>query len=102
VSEPVTAEAAAREFRITKAAFSELHVFSAKGGPSSASIKLSLDGRPLIGVTKFQLEADVKDIIRLKLELFVKADIDLSVSEEGLSTDVRLLNAGTSVRDQNP
>jgi hypothetical protein len=82
--------------RIIKAAArveGKYHDFSVKGGPLAFNLELSLDGKPLRGVRAFELKADVNDIIRLKLELFVQADLSLSIPEEGISAGFEPIDA---------
>lgn len=62
------------------------HTLKISGGPSTATVHLELDGRPLYGVLAFSIETDVRerypDTVRATLVLNARADIDAELEAE--------------------
>jgi len=62
------------------------HTLKISGGPSTSSLGLELDGRPLYGVLAFSVEADMREryphTVRATLVLNARADIDADLEAE--------------------
>jgi len=62
------------------------HTLKISGGPTSSTLHLELDGRPLYGVVAFSVESDVRqrhpDMVRATLVLNAQADVDVDLEAE--------------------